>query len=685
MTTRLSHSNGIRLFPMRTICLSPKNSLWVLGSIILSMIAEQLPAQDLKKLLPVPAEVREVLNRNCVLCHGASIDGKKVQNGQLGASDGLDLSSDETIRETSARLEDFLTEVSEDNMPQAGKLKGELKERPDLTTALAKIKKNYSEKDKNILLDWVSGKTPNPLPSPSTQIKFISDEAVLDTILREASSGELPVSSRYLSLVNLHNAGATKERLQQTREAVTKLMLSLSWNPEMFHLVEIPVDGVDGLLLRFKLSDYFKPVINESPQDGKIIIKEWNAEHWKLLEDAYPYGRDHFSYRSPSVKGGQGMSVRELCTSLGASHPFIRADWVVFAASRPPFYHHLLGLPTNRLALEKYLGLNVDENLKAGNALRSGTGKSGVSKQNRLVEYHELKRGSSTAQYWLSYDFATETDPKTQFRTKERNLFDFPLGPKSAGLSSKFAFNHDGGEIIFTLPNGLHAYLLVDKTGKRIDEAPTAIVADTGFSRDSVIRNGISCIACHNAGTKPITDTVVQYHSKSNGAAKFSDQENQIFEKLYDGATISRLLQEEGDRYRNVLTTLSITSEEEPISAVVGRFDQKIYLDSGPSELGLSEKRFAALEEYADLSNDLREIQKLFLKGLNREEFIAQLPGLKLSPPFIKPKSGTNILPTPSDNPIKTPIHVRPYNEGKEIDPFKSSGKDSGFGTDAPE
>ena len=111
---------------------------------------------------------------------------------------------------------------------------------------------------------------------------------------------------------------------------------------------------------------------------------------------------------------------------------------------------------------------------------------SGVSQNNRLIERHKSPYGS----YWKSYDFGGNTG--------RQNLFEHPLGPGGGSDS----FQHDGGEIIFTLPNGLQGYLLVDAAGKRIDKGPTSIVSDPKRP-DRAVTNGVSCMSCHYTGVIP--------------------------------------------------------------------------------------------------------------------------------------------------------------------------------------
>src|SRR5262249_42645988 len=117
--------------------------------------------------------------------------------------------------------------------------------------------------------------------------------------------------------------------------------------------------------------------------------------------------------------------------------PYARGDWFVAAASHPPLYHEVLELPLNEKELEKQLRVDVAGDIRSERVARAGFNGSGVSRNNRLVERHESGYGA----YWKSYDFASNAGQK--------NLFGVPLGPGTAVNN----FAHDGGEIIFNLPN----------------------------------------------------------------------------------------------------------------------------------------------------------------------------------------------------------------------------------------
>ena len=111
-------------------------------------------------------------------------------------------------------------------------------------------------------------------------------------------------------------------------------------------------------------------------------------------------------------------------------------------------YERLLQLGTDLAALDANLGVTTLADLTANRAIRAGFKTSGVSSQNRMVERHSQRNGLS---YWLSYDFAR--------LDQIENIFSNPLGPKE--LNTAVSFQHDGGEIIFQLPNGMFGYRLI--------------------------------------------------------------------------------------------------------------------------------------------------------------------------------------------------------------------------------
>ena len=177
--------------------------------------------------------------------------------------------------------------------------------------------------------------------------------------------------------------------------------------------------------------------------------------------------------------------------------PYIRADWFIYNASRPPLYHDLLALPSNQKALETELNVNSVENFDRDRVKRAAFRKSGVSDQARMVQHQEALHGA----YWDSFD--NETDGG------DADFFTKPLGPIISGRNNRAAFKHAGGEVIFHLPNHMLAFYLATDTGVRITEGPIKIVRDPqSFSGTNAIVNGISCMGCHRQGFIKFTDTV---------------------------------------------------------------------------------------------------------------------------------------------------------------------------------
>src|SRR5260370_27194983 len=152
-----------------------------------------------------------------------------------------------------------------------------------------------------------------------------------------------------------------------------------------------------------------------------------------------------------------------------------------------------------------------------------------------------------------------------------RNCLGFPLGP-AADDKSFFA---DGGEIIFSLPNGLQAFMLVNEKGARLDKAPQSIVSDAKRP-DRAVVNGISCMSCHARGLISKKDQVRPHVENSLGS--FSPQEIDTVKALYVLENkLSVLFARDNDQYRKALeqTGAKLTSTE-PINSLAARFEQEL-------------------------------------------------------------------------------------------------------------
>ena len=400
---------------------------------------------------------------------------------------------------------------------------------------------------------------PPPEPNKDLALKdTVGVDYVLKSILqdvRRSTSGDRPFA-RYFSLNHLLTGGATAEELDLHRDALAKAINHLTWEPKLVRLQPIePSNTVYRIDLRTLGWDKRPYEIMENGQpSGHSPV---NLFDLVLLE--YPYGTTYQASATFDELASEFLAIAGQVRPIA----YIRADWFVSVATQPPLYHDLLGLPFKLKELEKLLDVKVQEDLDSGKARRGGVTVSGVSRNNRVLERHAARFGA----FWESFDFRTSI--------AKENLFRDPIH-----------LNPAGREILFNLPNGLQGYFLCDAKGDRLEAAPTEIVTDR-FSADQVVRNGLSCIRCHDAGMKEFIDTV--------RPAVLQLPDNPGFDKarvlqLYaDQAELSALLKEDADRFTKALQeALGRLPAREPLIGVSQRFlDAPISLTKAAAELGL--------------------------------------------------------------------------------------------------
>ena len=415
-------------------------------------------------------------------------------------------------------------------------------------------------------------------PAFSTEAKraFVSPTDMLAAMLKDlekANDRDRPFY-RYFTLTHLYNAGFEDNELESHRQGLSKLINSLSWGRD----VRVPV-SVDPTktILRIDLRHY-----------------KWNEnDAWSRVIAADPY---RVTYSDKAAQSCYSMTKCEL--------PHVRADWFVFSASRPPLYNLILGLPDKpdeMLRFEKErLGVDVARNLQDYNdVLRAGFYPSGVSKANRMIERHVSSYGA----YWKSYDFKP-VDP-TEKTPRHRNLKANPTGPEGVN-----AFDHDGGEMIFSLPNGLQGYMLTDAKGQQIPKGPTDVVVDKEAvkrGRDPEVVNGVSCMNCHWSGMLNKTDQIRE-HVLSQPAA-YSKEVIEFVTAVYaPKADLNAKLTEDRQRFEAAVRQCGLTglAKSEPVATLAFQFDEPLDLDLAAAEAGVTpDKLIAALRSNAVLGREL--------------------------------------------------------------------------------
>ncbi len=407
---------------------------------------------------------------------------------------------------------------------------------------------------------WIQAGAPDWTPIATPLRRFVPPSEVLKAIdahVKTISPFERPFA-RYFTMTHLYNAGVPSDILGEYRKALAKLVNSLSW-------------GLD--------------IVNPQPIDPQQTIfyidlrhYEWDRNAgWTEVEEAYPY---HIELNSPAQTALRNQLSR-LQTTLSTSVPSVNADWFIATAASPPLYNALLSLPETDLELADRLEVDVANNILTAPGLRvsrAGFVNSGVSNHNRVVERHNSRYGA----YWKSYDFAGSVGTQ--------NIFTHPL-----------AFQHDGGEIIFNLPNGLQGYHLVNGTGRRLDKAPISIVSNPAAS-DPTVRNGLSCIGCHTEGMKEFADevrTVIESDTRPSYSKAHALQ-------LYvEKSEMDALVNSDMVRYQRALqSTGGDINDVEPVSRFHEAFHSPLNLSHAAAAVGLEPHVFLSkIRENAGLQS----------------------------------------------------------------------------------
>ena len=408
--------------------------------------------------------------------------------------------------------------------------------------------------------DWIQAGAPD-WQTPERDTGFITPEEMLETIERHvnALSPFDRAFARYFTMTHLYNAGESTEALHAYQRALSKLVNSLSWGREI--IKPQPIDPAETIFY-IDLRDY-----------------EWEigTNRWALIETEYPY---QVEFNAPTQTALR-EKLENLRQEMDCEVPFIHVDWFLATASLPPLYHDILDLPQTDRELETRLEVNVVENIRnaAGRRVwRAGFNESGVSNHNRVVERHISRYGA----YWKSYDFAGN------------------IGTQHV-LTHPLSFIHDGSEVIFNLPNGLQAYLLVDAGGNRLNAAPIKIVRNLAAS-DPTVRNGLSCIGCHTEGMKKFEDQVRGVVEQNPNPPYDKDRALRLY---VEKAKMDTFIDEDTNRYRQALEAAGdVFGGIEPVQRFHEAFQRPLDVAHAAASVGLETIDFLEkIRENASLKN----------------------------------------------------------------------------------
>lgn len=482
---------------------------------------------------PIEKAAFDVLQKHCARCHQEGMIGKRLKVAK-NFGNVLDMSAvakdPHLVLPGNPDGSKIIQQLLNQEMPYD--LYYEFADVPDVT-----------ENDILALRKWVEKLGKDKAGSCATR-KFVTNGDMVSAMARDLEKTQdvrVP-GTRYITLTHIYNACGDDKEMEVYRQGVVKLLNSLSRSSDVVTLNTIDKNKT---ILKFNITDL-----------------GWNEGDWERLLAQYPY----------AVRPDTPL-FNFLETATLTRLPYIRGDWMAFSASQPPLYHDLLKLPKHLDDLQKKLGIDMKKNIDNFLVKRAGFQRSGVSQNNRLIERHQI----STGYFWTSYDFAGNK--------ARQSLFEFPLGPHG-----KNAFNADGGETIFSLPNGFNAYYVNTLAGDRLDKAPTEIVRDMG-RRDLKVTNGISCMGCHDQGIRKAKDDIRPHVLADKTMPR---PVRKAVEALYPPhAEMDKILTDDTARFHHAMKRAGLDpylklNGVEMINALANRFEKTVEVAMAAAEYGMT-------------------------------------------------------------------------------------------------
>jgi mono/diheme cytochrome c family protein len=455
------------------------------------------------------ADYPAVLQQNCFSCHG--------KGGQAFGRFNMNESADALAQ---AGLLDFndvdqsliLKRVISGEMPLGG---------PQLQQAqIAEIRQWIADTAKSESAPANSGTATISAFSdkPLSNAELLAE--VRSTLQAESASGSDTV--RFFSLNEEKKLGRSSDELELYRQALAKTLNSLSWRENSVTLSTV---GKSGLLYSVNIRDL-----------------GWDPEDWRSLFS--PLCNSPGSSPKSSLQIPKDLNQDGRCPIVPVG-PFV-AQAMTTASYDTFIWKHMLG----RLAVDgvsqfaevgqKATSILQDDlsDLTLEGGVSMGFSQSGVTVNNRVLARVPIAYGY----LWGSRDFFDRGGGS-----------DLRVNPEVPA---------DAGEYIFSLPNGLQAYFILNSNGQLIQNADVRIARDP-LRNDHTVFAPASCISCHgNVG--------INSNSEANAIPQgFSQYASMKTWFQQDVTTYTKALQKIG-AYR--------ADSIEPVTAVLQRTLTRDYL-----------------------------------------------------------------------------------------------------------
>lgn len=402
-----------------------------------------------------------------------------------------------------------------------------------------------------LLARWID-QLPVTSPEPCIRLPFRSlDE---DYALLAADIGAQPASARpfirYLGLTYTSNAGSCGPALERQRWALFQAINSVSIQPDIARPVAI---DASGLIYRIDLRQY-------GWERGLDVDADGVAEHadaWLALLAA----------ASPHAAELSGPEADLVHTETGSAVAYLPVNAFVHAVTGGALYNALVGAPPGHEQAWAALG---DE--ERGVFVRAGFSQNGGpwGPSREALVARAAPSGATERQQWFIVEM-NEVDSES--------LYDAPF-EVNPGLAH---------QVIFNLPNGLQAYLMIDPDGERVDGGLENCRSDVCRAH-APFEAGL-CNACHGSGLLPARDEIRSFTETNFPRYGLSSEE--LAAVLGEYPVVSEfdaLVRRDTDLHRDALERAGVpTGAADPASSLFLQFEREpLTLARAAGELGAS-------------------------------------------------------------------------------------------------
>jgi mono/diheme cytochrome c family protein len=485
------------------------------------------------------ASAENVLASNCGQCHGPALTPQQAKAGM-----------------------NYINDI--DRLVQTGKivplnsagslivqrmLKGEM---PPVSSGLPRV----TDADITVVSNYIDNPTFWP-GADTTARSCTEDGQVVDfdelfqdvaSDLRRAESRDRPFL-RYISLTNRFTAGVCLDALEKDREALTKMMNMLSKRAGISEPVAV---NKDETLYRIDLRDF-------NWDDPVDVDGRGFNDAWEAIAENNPY--------AVRFEGNDAENAED---DAQTDFPVMFADQMLSVATIGNVYYGLIGVDSRgRLSdfIQNDLGIDIQDDIDNGDAVRAGTTRSRISRQDRVVERHDIAvRGGVL---WQAFDF------------KDGDTNDDIFG-------DPFGFQPGGTEAIFTLPNGMLGFIIADQNDNIVEDSD--ILLDTNQNNFRAVTS-VSCANCHATGFIPVVDEVGPFAVANARELRLNRDEVEQLESIYIAPEdFAKTVKDDSSGfYQRALTSAGLPIQGgDPVSNVFLRFDADVTLADAAGDLGVT-------------------------------------------------------------------------------------------------